>query len=680
MQLTFRAKLIAIVAVDAIALLALVGLSTLVEQRTDRQLGDIRERLIPRIGLEARLGATFDKIARSYQDATDASDVDMIADAERHAAALRDQISAAADAMAPADAAALLVSLDGYVRVAGAVTREMIATDGAATIEHIQDMQGRQARTAELLESTTRFDEREMTRAFDAAAAAQRTGARVRLAIAGVCMLLVLMLTVWVGRSLSRTVGELVKGFRRFGDGDFATPIAATSGDELGNAADQANQMASRLQRLMAERDRSDWLKSGQAGLVETLRGELEPGEVADRALAFLGRHLGAPVGAIYYDDRAGALALLGRYGLELEPGAAPRFRRGEGVIGQAAMTTEVTVLQAPGDGTVRVRTGVIDIAPRAVALVPLIHVGEVVGVLELATLEPWSERATELLVAVRDTLTITIEVARGRAASRTLLAETQRQAAELLDARAGLVEKAEQLAKTSAYKSQFLANMSHELRTPMNAIIGFSELLYERPMDFDAAQQKEFLGHVLESSRHLMQLINDVLDLSKVEAGRLELRPEPLSVHGTIQEVLAILRTTAANRKVTLAAELDPTVDEAVLDPARFKQVLFNYLSNAIKFTPAGGRVEVRLKPEDEDRMRVEVADTGVGISADDVARLFVEFQQVGDDRRKASGTGLGLALTKRLVEAQGGSVGVESVPGRGSVFHAILPRQVAT
>jgi CheY-like chemotaxis protein len=220
---------------------------------------------------------------------------------------------------------------------------------------------------------------------------------------------------------------------------------------------------------------------------------------------------------------------------------------------------------------------------------------------------------------------------------------------------------------------------MSHELRTPMNAIIGFAELLVDRPRGFDAAQQQEFLGHILGSSRHLLQLIKDVLDLSKVEAGKVEFHPEPILNGRVIDEVLGILRTTAAERRVAVSAAVDPAADEVTLDPSRLKQVLYNFVSNALKFTAQGGRVEVRVSTEAEEHVRIEVADTGVGISPDDLARLVTEFQQVGSVHQRASGTGLGLALTRRLVEAQGGSVGARSKVGEGSVFHAILPRRPA-
>jgi PAS domain S-box-containing protein len=225
--------------------------------------------------------------------------------------------------------------------------------------------------------------------------------------------------------------------------------------------------------------------------------------------------------------------------------------------------------------------------------------------------------------------------------------------------------------------KSEFLANMSHELRTPLNAIIGFAELLFDGQVDPESPQHKEFLGDILTSGRHLLQLINDVLDLAKVEAGKLDFRPETIDLRKVLEEVISITRTTAAGKRIHVAADLDASVTTVVLDPARFKQVAYNYLSNALKFTPDGGRVTVRVRADGDSAFRLEIEDTGVGIQPADLGRLFIEFQQLDAGASKRhQGTGLGLALTRRLVEAQGGSVGVRSTPGTGSVFYAILPR----
>ncbi|MEY4514326.1 MAG: hypothetical protein RLZZ450_6448, partial [Pseudomonadota bacterium] len=224
--------------------------------------------------------------------------------------------------------------------------------------------------------------------------------------------------------------------------------------------------------------------------------------------------------------------------------------------------------------------------------------------------------------------------------------------------------------------QGEFLANMSHELRTPLNSIIGFSELLHAEEIVVDPAHQREFLGDILKSGRHLLQLIDDVLDLAKVESGKLDFWPEPIQLEPVVSEVCAMLRTWAAERRITLGFAIDPVVDHVTLDPSRLKQVLYNYVSNGLKFTGAGGTVQVRVRAEATNSIRIEVADTGIGIAEHDLERLFAEFQQLDAGRaKKHAGTGLGLVLTKRIVEAQGGKVGVTSVLGQGSVFFAVLP-----
>ncbi|HEV3459524.1 MAG TPA: PAS domain S-box protein [Thermoanaerobaculia bacterium] len=232
-------------------------------------------------------------------------------------------------------------------------------------------------------------------------------------------------------------------------------------------------------------------------------------------------------------------------------------------------------------------------------------------------------------------------------------------------------------LQEANRLKSEFLANMSHELRTPLNAIIGFAELMHDGKVGPVAPDHKEYLGDILTSSRHLLGLINDVLDLSKIEAGRMEFFPEPVDLGKLAAEVRDILRSLAASRRIAISIEVAAGAGEAVVDPAKLKQVLYNYLSNALKFTPEDGSVVLRVAPEGEEDFRIEVADTGIGIRPEDLGRLFVEFQQLDAGAAKMyGGTGLGLALTRRIVEAQGGRVGVDSAPGQGSRFFAVLPR----
>lgn len=230
---------------------------------------------------------------------------------------------------------------------------------------------------------------------------------------------------------------------------------------------------------------------------------------------------------------------------------------------------------------------------------------------------------------------------------------------------------------EASRLKSEFLANMSHELRTPLNGIIGFTELMHSGKVGPISTEHKEYLSDILSSSRHLLQLINDILDLSKVESGKMGFNPKKSDLLKLINEVRDILRTLIANKQIKLSIEVDPDIQEITIDPAKFKQILYNYISNAIKFTGFDGQVNIRAYPVGKNDFRIEVQDSGIGIHKEDLNKLFVEFQQLDTSlAKKYQGTGLGLALTRRIVEAQGGEVGVESTFGKGSTFYAILPR----
>jgi signal transduction histidine kinase/CheY-like chemotaxis protein len=253
----------------------------------------------------------------------------------------------------------------------------------------------------------------------------------------------------------------------------------------------------------------------------------------------------------------------------------------------------------------------------------------------------------------------------------------TERRQVEVLRARSTELEtENHHVQETSRLKSEFLANMSHELRTPLNSILGFSELLHNGEVGALSEQQRDFVGDIHTSGKHLLRLINDILDLSKVEAGKLDFYPEETTLTAVAGEVVAVLRGVAHAAAVHVDVTIEPAIDAVYLDTSRLKQVLYNYISNAIKFTPAGGRVRVMAHRENATCFRLEVADDGPGISPENLSRLFTEFEQLDAGRTKShGGTGLGLALTRRLVEAQRGSVGVDSVEGKGCVFFAVLP-----
>ena len=296
--------------------------------------------------------------------------------------------------------------------------------------------------------------------------------------------------------------------------------------------------------------------------------------------------------------------------------------------------------------------------------------------VLSLARLEPVFaslDRDLGLLRAVRFALVAALlgfaavlSLAMRRAtAQRLALAETNE----------SLFVASRELAAASGHKSDFLANMSHELRTPLNAIIGFSEVLEQRMFGELNERQSEYVNDISSSGRHLLNLVNDILDLSKVEAGRMEIDATEFSLSDTIEATLSYVRERAAGHAIRLASDVPPTLGMLIADERKIRQVLLNLLSNAVKFTPDGGRVDVTAHRQDGE-VQVSVRDTGIGIGVEDQAKVFEEFRQLGKPSdRSREGTGLGLALAKRFVELHGGRIWFESELAKGTTFTFALP-----
>jgi signal transduction histidine kinase len=291
-----------------------------------------------------------------------------------------------------------------------------------------------------------------------------------------------------------------------------------------------------------------------------------------------------------------------------------------------------------------------------AVLFAPMIHDGRVVGAIGAARPgeRPFDDRQSALIKTFADQAVIAIENVR-------LFREIQ--------------EKSRQLEIANQHKSAFLANMSHELRTPLNAVIGFSEMLAARYFGSLTEKQAEYVNDIHASGKHLLSLINDILDLSKIEAGRMELETAPFDLRAALDNALTLVRERAQRGGVALRLDADPALGEFRGDERKVKQVVLNLLSNAVKFTPRGGAVSVVAKRANGSA-EIAVADTGVGIAPADQEAIFEAFRQVGTDAtRKREGTGLGLALTRRFVELHGGTIRVESAPGKGSTFTVTLP-----
>ncbi|HVG36335.1 MAG TPA: ATP-binding protein, partial [Thermoplasmata archaeon] len=293
----------------------------------------------------------------------------------------------------------------------------------------------------------------------------------------------------------------------------------------------------------------------------------------------------------------------------------------------------------------------------RSMAAVPLLRHDEAIGAIALTRREVggFTDDEIALLQTFADQAVIAIENVR-------LFTELQTRNLEIAD-------KSRQLEVASQHKSEFLANMSHELRTPLNAIIGFSEVLSERMFGDLNEKQEEYLKDIHASGTHLLSLINDILDLSKIEAGRMELELTDFDLPQAIDNALTLVRERAGRRGIALHQSVEERLGEMRGDERKVKQVLLNLLSNALKFTPEGGRIEVRAASVDGS-VEVSVSDTGVGIAPEDQEVVFEEFRQVGTSAAKQEGTGLGLALCWKFVELHGGRIWVTSQVGVGSTF----------
>jgi two-component system, NtrC family, sensor kinase len=334
------------------------------------------------------------------------------------------------------------------------------------------------------------------------------------------------------------------------------------------------------------------------------------------------------------------------------------RFRKGEGVLGRTAITREpaqVPDITVPGAYDSSMRDNLIESGIRAILAVPMVHQGRLIGCLGVTR-----NRSGDFPAE-------TIELLRTFATQSALAIRNARLFQEIAD-------KGRQLEAASRHKSEFLANMSHELRTPLNAVIGFSEVLLQRMFGALNDKQEEYLKDIYASGQHLLSLINDILDLSKVEAGRMELAPAPFHLPSALENAVTLVRERAGRHGIALELDLDPGLGELVGDERKVKQVVLNLLSNAVKFTPEGGRIGLTAVGRD-GVVEISVSDTGIGIAPEDQTAIFEEFRQVGSDERKREGTGLGLTLAKKFVELHGGRIRVESALGRGSTFIFTLP-----
>jgi signal transduction histidine kinase len=494
------------------------------------------------------------------------------------------------------------------------------------------------------------------------------------IAIGGLALLLLMAFAWQYVRSLAGPIRALQAGATRIGRGDLTSRIDVRTGDELQSLAEHFNQMAGQLQESYAnlegkveERTRqlartvSELEALGE--VARAVNSSLELETVLARILAHACTFADAGGGAIYVaEEEAAHFRIAATHGMDDELVRAIRgltVRMGDTVVGQCVAQRDATQIpNLAAEPDYPLHAAMMKAGIRALLGVPLLREGEVVGA---------------LIVRRKRTGTFadeTVELVKSFAAQSSLAVYNARLFHEL-------EQKSRELEAASRHKSEFLANMSHELRTPLNAVLGYAELIEDGIYGEVPAKMHEVLERIQQNGRHLLGLINAVLDLSKIEAGQLTLQPADYSMRELALGVISATEALAAEKKLALAVDVPADLPHGFGDERRLTQVLMNLVGNAIKFTEAGS-VSIRAEVKDGSFL-VAVTDTGVGIAEGDRERIFEEFQQVDtSSTRRKGGTGLGLAIAKRIVELHGGRIWVESTPGQGSTFAFTLPLRV--
>ncbi|SCL16660.1 HAMP domain-containing protein [Micromonospora inyonensis] len=512
--------------------------------------------------------------------------------------------------------------------------------------------------------------------------------------------------------------------------GDLTQRISVKAQGEVAELKDNINQMIVTLRETTKKNAEQGWLDSNQARIGGLLQGQRDLGEVCRMIMMEVTPLVDAQLGAFFLaetSDGVTRLRLTASYGY-VARGHEVTFGPGEGLVGQAALSRRTIRVSAVPDGTITLRSGLAETNPADLVVLPVLFEGELLGVIEFASVATFSELHLSFLERLVLTIGIAVNTIQANRRTEELLAQSQRLALELQEqsaelqrtnaeledkaqllseqkgnietknreielARLGLEEKAQQLTRASAYKSEFLANMSHELRTPLNSLLLLARLLAENSEQNLTPKQTEFARTIHSAGSDLLSLIDDILDLSKIEAGRMDVQPVDVrfsEIRGYVEQAFKPqAEEKGLDFQVEIAQDLPTTV---VTDAQRLQQILRNLLSNAVKFTDTG-TVALRIGPAAENEVfdvpaltnarqviAFTVADTGIGIPDDKLSLIFEAFQQAdGTTSRRYGGTGLGLSISRDLARLLGGTISVASTPGQGSTFTLFVPDVLA-
>ena len=520
--------------------------------------------------------------------------------------------------------------------------------------------------------------------------------------------------------NLTRQVRAIAGVTSAVATGDLTRSIQVEAEGEVAELKDNINAMVQSLREKTRAYEEQVWLQASLARIAGLMQGHRDLATVADLIMEELVPLIGAQHGTFFLADGSGGdlrLHLIAGYGLRADKDSPSNFRLGQSLIGQVAKSKKPMLVSNVPPEYVTISSGLGEGTPVNLIVMPIVFEGQVLGVIEAASFTPFTKVHLDFLEQLMETIGVNVNALMAHARTDALLEESRRLAtelqarqdelqrsnadledkavqlarqnhdieiknAEIERARQELEERAKQLALASRYKSQFLANVSHELRTPLNSLLILARLLSQNPAGNLTPKQVEYANVIHSSGSDLLQLINDILDLSKAEAGRMEVHPEQVSLAGLADDLRTVFGPLAADKKLAFTIEIaDDVPAELFTDRQRLRQVLANLLSNAVKFTNAGQvGLSIRMVPPRKRARDPEIAfavtDTGIGISPENLDTIFGAFQQGdGTTSRSHGGTGLGLAISREVASHLGGRVIAESQPGSGSTFTLLLP-----
>jgi len=506
--------------------------------------------------------------------------------------------------------------------------------------------------------------------------------------------------------SVNESFSEVTENANRVASGDYTVDLTPRSDKDI--LANALNQMTRSLRETTQANKKHTWLAVGQNQLNEKLSGDQSIEELANNAISFLCTYLKANVGTVYrLNDKDKTLVLSGQYAFSSPENTKSTFALNEGLIGQAAREKKQISLTDITEEQIRITSSVLDTKPKHLLITPFLFEGKTVGVIEIGSMTDFNETEKEFIHASMESIAISVNSAISRKRIQELLEETQVQTEELQTqqeelkqmneeleeqtqsleernkeveaAKSDIEQKTKQLEISSRYKSEFLANMSHELRTPLNSLLILSKDLSEnRKKNLDSVQV-ESAEIIYKSGTDLLVLINEVLDLSKIEAGKMSLNIERVSLSNFRKELIRTFKHHAEQKGLMLTCKLDEALPESILtDPQRLNQILKNLLSNALKFTEKGS-VSISIDRYSESKVIISVTDTGIGIPEDKQMAIFEAFQQAdGGTSRKYGGTGLGLSISRELAKLVGAEIKVNSKINEGSTFSVLIPFEI--